>query len=133
MTTPLSPDSLAALRILVIEDEFFLADDMARSIEAAGAEVVGPAGTLQGASLLLDQSVPDCAIVDLNLHGEDSAPLARRLRAAGVPFLLATGYSAEALPPDLVDAPHLEKPFDARHALAALRALLASPAPAETH
>lgn len=118
-----TPSVLAALRVLVIEDEFFLADDIADALRARGATVVGPVATPAAACAAITEDAPDCALLDLNLGGEIAFPLARTLREANVPFVFATGYGANALPEDLVDAPRIEKPFEPAAAAAALEAL----------
>lgn len=118
-----SPLSLAALRILVIEDEYFLADDVASELEACGATVLGPIAAADEAASAIDDARPDCALLDLNLGGEMAFALARRLRARNVPFLLATGYGPEVLPRDLAGIPRIEKPYRAAQAVAALAAL----------
>jgi CheY-like chemotaxis protein len=104
---------LAGRRILVIEDEYFLADDIARAMQTAGAEVVGPAGDAdEGLALLSEGGRIDAAILDINLHGEMIYPFASLLRSRHIPFAFATGYDKGAIPAEFQDVPHWEKPFD---------------------
>lgn len=102
---------LVGMRILVVEDEYYLADDLAGALRARGAEVVGPVGTLADAVAALGSQRIDRAVLDVNLRGEMSFPLAERLEAAGIPYVIATGYSADTLPERFRDKPRLEKPF----------------------
>jgi hypothetical protein len=54
----------------------------------------------------------DCAVVDLNLHGESALPIAEQLVAEGRSFAIATGYESPAVPAHLKAVPRIEKPFD---------------------
>ena len=112
MTCAASKGPLAGRRVLVVEDEFFLADDMAEALRTLGAEVVGPAPTRAAAADLLAGGRVDAAVLDINLRGETIFPLADALRARGVPFVFATGYDASATPPAYRDVPRWEKPYD---------------------
>ena len=104
---------LSGCRILVVEDEYFLADDMVRVLNASGAEVVGPIGDAQEALVALDgQTRFDCAILDINLRGELVYPFASALRSRNIPFVFATGYDQAAIPAGFEDVPRWEKPFD---------------------
>jgi DNA-binding NtrC family response regulator len=116
---------LAGARILVVEDEYYLAEDLCHALEAAGAEVVGPVGSLGQAEGPLLAGGLDGAVLDMNLRGEHAFALAERLQAADVPFVIVSGYSAEALPDALGAVPRLEKPVDARRAVEALVAAIA--------
>jgi len=99
------------MRVLIVEDEYYLADDLAQELRGEGADVVGPVGTLEDADAALAGPRPDFAIVDINLHGEMAFPIADRLAREGIPFLIATGYSSASLPPRFSDLPRVEKPF----------------------
>jgi DNA-binding response OmpR family regulator len=102
---------LAGTRVLVVEDEFLIADDLARALRQCGAELIGPAGTLADADRLIRSSEPpDAAILDLNLHGEDSAGLVEQLSERGIPCLILSGYSERSFPDRIRGLPKLEKP-----------------------
>jgi DNA-binding response OmpR family regulator len=103
---------LNGARVLVIEDEFYIADDLRRTLKAAGAELVGPYSTVATASRAVDDGHFDCAVIDLNLHGESAIPIAERLFQDGKSFAIATGYALDALPEHLKHVPRVEKPFD---------------------
>jgi CheY-like chemotaxis protein len=78
----------------------------------AGFGVMGPAATVAEAMSLLAAARPDAVVLDLNLAGETSAPVADALVARGIPFVIATGYGAAGLPPGHHDATVLAKPYD---------------------
>ena len=104
--------TLNGARVLLVEDEYYIADDLRRMLTAAGAEVVGPCSTLAKANRKIDEGAFDCAVIDLNLHGESAVPVADRLTAEGKSFAIATGYGSTAVPDRLQHVPRIEKPFD---------------------
>jgi CheY-like chemotaxis protein len=105
--------SLRGRRVLVVEDEYLLAEDLREGLEGQGAEVLGPVPIVAEALALLRQGpAPDFAILDINLQGEMVYPVADLLRAQGIPFLFATGYDAWAIPEAYADVPRTEKPVD---------------------
>ena len=113
--------ALAGRRLLLVEDEYFIADDLVRELLAGGAEVVGPAGSVDGALDLLDEAGRlDGAVLDLNLQGEMAFPVADALRERGVPFVFTTGYDQAATPARYALVTRCEKPVDAARIAAAL-------------
>jgi CheY-like chemotaxis protein len=106
-------------RVLVIEDEHLIAEFLQESLENAGADVVGPVRSVPDALDLLGRlDAPiDIALVDVNLHGERSFPVAEALRARRIPFLFMTGYSEASIPPCFRDVPRLEKPVSSDEVL----------------
>ena len=115
-------EGLTGKRILIVEDEYFIAADLKRALAEAGAIVVGPAGTLASAQALVDDDI-DLALLDVNLDGEHSYPLANRLHERAVPLAFLTGYDQWALPPAYRDVPRLDKPFDLAHLIRQLTAI----------
>ena len=109
-------DALEALkgrRLLLVDDDYLIASELAASLQEAGVLIVGPAGNISEAAALVDgESVIDGAILDINLDGERVYPLAERLRARRVPFVFATGYDDWVLPQAFGDVPRLEKPVE---------------------
>jgi DNA-binding response OmpR family regulator len=104
--------NLRGTRILIVEDEYFLADDLCRTLTDAGAEVIGPFANVEDATTMIAGGTPiDAAVLDVNLRGDMVFPVADALRERGVPFAFATGYDQEALPDRFVGAPRVEKPF----------------------
>ncbi|TIQ25766.1 MAG: response regulator, partial [Mesorhizobium sp.] len=82
---------LSGLRILVVEDTFLVALDLSDELTDAGCDVVGPAPSVQEALEQIDGVELDGAVLDVNLHGERSFPLAEHLAARDVPFVFLTG------------------------------------------
>lgn len=123
-----APSRLAGYHVLIVEDEYFLAADLAAALGAAGAHVLGPVNSPRAAAAALDARVPDLAILDMNLRGASSLPVAERLQALGVPFLILSGFERTALPDTLAAAPLCRKPALSEEVLRRLAALLPAPA-----
>ena len=123
MHEPLPAASLRGLRILIVEDEYILAEDLRQGLERLGVEVLGPVATVEQAlKLLQSENSPDGAVLDVNLQGDYVFPVLDLLRNKRVPFVLATGYDGWALPAAYADAPRCAKPLDMRR-LATVAAL----------
>jgi DNA-binding response OmpR family regulator len=116
--------AFSALRILIVEDEYYLAADLAEALRGQGADVVGPVGTLVEAAEMVERERIDCAILDMNLRGDMAYPIADRLEQAGIPFLIATGYNGASLPKRFSNVPRVEKPFNPSEVAAAIPGLL---------
>ena len=116
MPDPLTASVLRGRRLLVVEDEYMMAEDLRRDLEKAGAQVVGPVPSVADAlRVLAGEAALDGAILDVNLRGEKAYPVADALRERGIPFVLATGYEQWALPEAYKDVPRCDKPVDLRH------------------
>lgn len=113
-------------KILVVEDDFIVAFDMQVMLEEQGAEVLGPASSLQEASAILATNAPQAAVLDVNLNGEFVFPLARELKSRGIPFVFATAYADDErlFPAESADAPRLAKPVLPAVLIGQLRKLL---------
>lgn len=85
---------LANCRILVVEDEFLIAAALCDMLEDAAAVVVGPVSTIADAMQLLQDQTVDAAVLDMNLNGQWSDPIAVDLQSRGIPFVFTTGYGA---------------------------------------
>jgi DNA-binding response OmpR family regulator len=121
----MNEQSLGGYRILVVEDEYFLADDLCRTLTEAGAEILGPYASVEDASTLIAEGEPiDAAVLDVNLRGDMVFPVADALRDRGVPFAFATGYDQETLPNRFNDTPRVEKPFKAHKVAAVLKPMV---------
>jgi DNA-binding NtrC family response regulator len=103
--------SLKGCRVLVIEDEYFLAKDLENSLSAAGAGVVGPIPNIADAVEQAAQGAFDVAVIDINLRGFASFVIAEQLQDRGVPFLFATGYSDVSIPARFRNVTRWEKPY----------------------
>ena len=118
------PDAaVSGRRVLVVEDEYFLADELNRVLQAAGVTVLGPVPTVEAALGLLELGAPDAAVLDVNLGGETVYPVADALTGHRVPFLFVTGYDQEALPARHAAVHRLEKPVEPRMVLGEVRRL----------
>ena len=103
---------LSGVNVLVVENEWIIADDFCRVLVSEGAQVIGPAGTLTHALALVNRCRIDAAVLDVHLSDDcDVYPIAEFLRSRNVPFLFATGYDALRIRPDFANLPHLRKPF----------------------
>lgn len=111
-------------RILIVEDEYFLAREIADVIEAAGMAVAGPCPSVPKALALLDDEACDAAVLDVSLRNESSVPVARMLAERGIPYVVVTGFSAGQLPAEMAGAPVLGKPFNGADLIAALERLI---------
>lgn len=121
---------LDGLRILIVEDDYYLAADNALTIEAAGGTVVGPFATAEDARNALDSERTDLAIIDINLGAGPSFAFARHLDQVGMPFLITTGYDDAVVPADLKKIKRLEKPFHADELIRATAKLYEATKPA---
>jgi CheY-like chemotaxis protein len=111
---------------LVVEDESYIAMDLALLLEERGWRVLGPAITVAQALTLLGRQRPDVALLDVRLDGETMTPLAELLRQWGMPFVLCSTDRPSADAP-LAGVPNIGKPFTERVLFAELdRALAAS-------
>ena len=102
---------LSGRRVLVVEDEMMvlmLIEDMLADL---GCKSVTAAATVDQALALIDAQVFDAAMLDLNLNGNKSHPVAAALVARGVPFVFSTGYTAHDMREGYRDRPLLKKPF----------------------
>ncbi|MEH3143886.1 MAG: response regulator [Methylobacterium frigidaeris] len=109
----MSDDLLSGRRVLLVEDEYFLARELDRAFRAAGAVVLGPVPSIEAAlDLLQGDAAPDAAVLDVNLGGELVLPVADVLAARGVPFLFTTGYDRTTLPARHLSVRRLEKPVE---------------------
>jgi CheY-like chemotaxis protein len=105
-------------RILVVEDEFLIALDIAGALEQNGLVVVGPYAAMGEALQALERQPLDGALLDANLGGQPVGQIADALLARKVPFAFVTGYGRERLPPQHRAAPLVRKPFTDKDLLA---------------
>lgn len=102
--------SLADRRILIVEDDYFLATDLQRMLVKEGVNVFGPVGTLDAALAVVATQALDAALLGVNL-GEDSAfPIVDALRSRAVPCMFITGFDTWCIPEAYRDVPRVMKP-----------------------
>ena len=102
--------TLAGMRILIAEDEYLLADELAQFFESVGAIVLGPAPDVPAARPYLDQA--DAAVLDINLNGGTVFPIADELFLRRVPFVFFSGTDGSFLPERFRFVGSLPKPFN---------------------
>ncbi len=110
-------------RILIVEDEMLVAMLVEDVVLDLGHQVVGPAMRLEEALSATEVEEFDFAILDINLAGKQSFPVADRLASRGIPFMFASGYGAAGLDEAYQAAPILQKPFSPAQVEAMLRRL----------
>lgn len=106
-----NPQPLWRRNILVVEDEFLIADDVAALLREKGANVIGPASSLpEGMRLAGDTQTIDAAVLNIDLAGVPVFPLADELRRRGVRIMFLTGYGDSQIPNEYAAIPCCEKP-----------------------
>lgn len=98
-------------RILVVEDEVMIAMLLEDMLTELGYEVVGPAMRFEDGLELAGSADLDMAVLDVNLNGRRSTPIADVLRSCGVPFVFATGYGSGGVDASYGASHVLKKPF----------------------
>jgi DNA-binding response OmpR family regulator len=123
MMTATRPEKrrVMSVRVLVVEDEFMIALDISQQLADAGFEVVGPAKSVRKALKFVAEPGCDVAVLDVNLCGETSEPIAEQLRASGKPFIVLSGYPTDGHLPWTDGAIVLQKPPPMTELVAALR------------
>lgn len=121
---------LSGCRIMIVEDEFLIADDVAAMLREAGARVIGPVGSLpEGMRLAADTETIDAAVLNIDLGGVTVFPLADELQARGVRILFLTGYGEDNIPVDYESVPCCRKPTPPACVIDELKLLLAPSQP----
>ncbi|WP_037082608.1 response regulator [Neorhizobium vignae] len=114
------PQLFHGKHILIVEDEYFLADETRRKLELVGAVVVGPTATVDGAMELVNTSRIDAAILDAHLGDDFVFPVADELEKRDIPFVFATGYDPAFIPTAYTGFALCEKPTELDKIAAAL-------------
>ena len=115
---------LSGRRVLVVEDEMLILLKIEDALCDLGCKSVGAAVNLNQALALINAEAFDAALVDVNLDGIKSYPVADALAARGVPFAFSTGYSGQSLDDGYRDRPVLGKPYREIDLVAMLTRLL---------
>jgi ActR/RegA family two-component response regulator len=101
---------LSGVNVLIVEDQYLIADEMSRAVTALGGKVVGPCPTVEAAIARLEAEPVGFALLDLNLRGEQVLPVADALNARNIPFAFATGYEDWVIPPEYRRHLRIQKP-----------------------
>ncbi|RFB88824.1 hypothetical protein B5K11_25605 [Rhizobium leguminosarum bv. trifolii] len=103
----------AGIKVLIVEDEGFIALMIEDVLQDLGCEIIASVARLPEACEIAAVVSVDLAVLDVNLAGQSSFPVAQILRDRGVPFIFSTGYGREGLPEEFMESPVLAKPFSA--------------------
>jgi len=121
---------ISGTRILVVEDDFLLAEVLEQSLCDMGAEAVGPATSLEEGLALIESESFDLALLDASLRGRSVHPLAEALRERDIPFVFLSGYrKLTELQTRFPDVPAFEKPTNFEALQTAIAALLVERSP----
>jgi PAS domain S-box-containing protein len=122
---PGGADFLQGRRVLVVEDGGVQAWELQSLLGRLGCDVVGPVASVAEGIALSRSAEVDLAVLDIDLRGEKSYPIADELARRGVPYLFSTGFGREAgLSPRFADAEVVSKPFERERLVTALHRLL---------
>jgi DNA-binding NtrC family response regulator len=116
-------------KIFVVEDEMMVAWLLEDMLAELGCAIVGPAAGVDQALAMIEANAIDAAVLDVNLNGEMSYPIADALTARGVPFVFVTGYDKDRMLNGYRTFPVLQKPFHRAELSDTLAKLLASAEP----
>ena len=114
--------ALKGRQILVVEDDYLIGITLIEMLEGAGAVGLGPVGWVDEALAYVEHNVAaiDGVVLDINLHGCHSYPIADLLSARGIRFVFATGYDTGAVEADYRAYPRCQKPCQIEALIAAL-------------
>lgn len=98
--------------VLILEDESLIAMDIEYELSDRGWTPIAVVGTIDAAKAALEEQMPDCAILDVNLRGAKSFDLAHSLRDKGVPVVFLSGNTVQDLPEALRDCSFVQKPVN---------------------
>lgn len=112
--------------VLIVEDEYLIGMELAQILEDSGYTVIGPIATVSAAVERIERQAPNACILDVNLRGEISAPVADCLKARHVPFFLSSGYKQETINQETAfdGVANIGKPAKPEQLVSALQALL---------
>jgi len=99
-------------RVLVVEDDAIVGLEVAQGLQAAGFDVLGPTGNVHRALQFVNDVGCDAAVLDINLGGKTSEPVAARLRQSGTPFVTVSGYAQHQSPEVFAGTDFLQKPLN---------------------
>jgi CheY-like chemotaxis protein len=105
-------DAGNGFRVLIVEDEWLIAETLASQLTKEGFVVIGPAAEIREALDLLSTQTVDCAVLDVSLGEQSSFSVADALQDREVPFVFVTGYTSCDIPRRFKDRGLLMKPVD---------------------
>ena len=104
--------NLNGCRVFIVEDEYFLANDLEEALVARGARIVGPYSNFEAAYRRAARDHFDVAIIDINLRDKAAYPIADDLIQQRIPFVFCTGYGDRSIPERFAGVKVWQKPFD---------------------
>jgi CheY-like chemotaxis protein len=117
---PASPDGLP-MDVLIVEDDPIIALDFEDTILGFGVKAVRCAGSVAHALMLIEERLPDFALLDVGLVREKSFDVAARLEVLKIPFAFVTGYGGDRVDAVFADRPRLPKPCSSEALLLVLQ------------
>lgn len=114
-----------ACRVLFVEDEAIVSMLIEDMLLDLGIEVVGPVSKMDEALAQAQDAEVEAAVLDINIGGQLTYPVADILRERRIPVIFATGYGAAAVPERYRGTPTVHKPFDRQNFAAVIKAALA--------
>jgi DNA-binding response OmpR family regulator len=117
-------DLLQGVKVLIVEDEFLVASLIEDMLVLAGCVVFGPISRLAPAIDAANNEACDVAVLDINLAGQWSYPVAEALSRRNVPFVFVTGYGPNAMPAQFASRPRVHKPFKMNELLTVLASMV---------
>jgi CheY-like chemotaxis protein len=115
-----------AVRLLVVEDDYLIAKQIVAALRCDGIEVAALVGSVAGALQAIEAETLDAAILDVNLRGHTSLPVASALRERGIPYLVYSGYAPEHCQDVIGNGSFLTKPAPANQLARAAQKLMGS-------
>jgi DNA-binding response OmpR family regulator len=117
---------VAGISVLLVEDEYLIALDAEELLRDLGVKAVETVATFERAEKRAKEGAFDIAVLDVNINGRHSFPIAQTIRQRGIPVLFASGYELQDRPsPDLDDVVCVTKPYTGERLKAGLSAALA--------
>lgn len=107
-------------RVLIVEDDYFIASDLTKAFADAGLEIVGPVPSVKAALAAIEAGPVDGAVLDINLNGETAYEIADALIARGASVVFVTGYERRDIPERYRSIPLCLKPVDGSKVVEAL-------------
>ena len=115
---------LSGKAVLIIEEDFLVAEDLRCTVEKAGGTIIGPVADASLALEVAEKEQIDVALLEIGPRDRSSGAIARMLAYRLIPLILVTGYVREALPPEMENALYLAKPVMTDAVLNVITALL---------
>ena len=117
--------------VFLVEDEVMIRMMVADMLEELGYSIAAESGDIDQALMLAQTTDFDIAILDVSVNGKLISPVADAIEERNRPFIFATGYGTQGLPPEYRDRPALQKPFQMENLAVMIESTLNRSATAE--